>query len=123
MIVYEGGPRLRGGPHARPSHVLLDRAFRNANAQFEQLPADALGTPQAIVERYRSDQRDGLERDSRLPRGRLGALPPEPAECLTMPAEESIGLDNVERRFQFLTARANTMRRKRADLVYGERFT
>jgi hypothetical protein len=99
MVVQERRPRLRGGSYAPVSHLFLDGAFGDVHAQFEQLPADALGTPQAIVERYRSDQRDGLERDSRLPRGRLGALPPEPAECLTMPAEESIGLHNVERLF------------------------
>jgi hypothetical protein len=69
MILYEGGPGLRGGPHAWLTHVLLDRAFRGLNAQFEQLPADALGTSQAIVQRHRLDQRDGLSSDFEVPRG------------------------------------------------------
>jgi len=60
MVVQERGPRLRGGSDSPLSHVFLDGAFGDVNAQFEQFPADALGSPQAIVTRHRFDQSDGL---------------------------------------------------------------
>ena len=102
MIVQERRPRLRGGSYAPLSHVFLYGAFGDLNAQLEQLPADTLGSPQAIVTRHRFDQRNGLGSNFGSRRGRLGASPPVPAERLTVPAEEGVGLDNQERLFPVL---------------------
>ena len=99
MVVQEGGPRLRRGSYAPWSHVFLDGAFREVNAQFEQFPTDALGSPQTIVQRHRLDQHDGLGRNFGFPRDGLRALPPEPAKRLAMPTQQGIGLDDEERLF------------------------
>jgi hypothetical protein len=75
----------------------LDGTLGDPYSQLEQFSADALSAPQAIVQRHRLDQSNGFGRDSRLRRGRLRSLPPTPAERLTVPAEEGLGLDNQER--------------------------
>jgi hypothetical protein len=67
MVVQEGGPRLRGEMRAPLSHVFLDRAFGDVNAQFEQLSSNPFSSPQAIVQRHRLNQSDGLGSDSGLP--------------------------------------------------------
>jgi hypothetical protein len=61
-------------------------------AQFEQFPADALGSPQVIIAGHGLDQGHRLGRDIGLPRGRFRSLPPVPAEEVAMPAEEGIRL-------------------------------
>lgn len=99
MVLQEGRPCLRGGKYTPLSPVFLDGAFGDTNPQFEQLPADTLHTPQAIVQRHRLDQRDRLGSDFGVPGSSLGSSPPEPAERLAMPVEKSIGLNNEERLF------------------------
>ena len=81
------------------SHILLDRTFRDANPQLEQFSANALGSPQAIVQRHRFNQSDRFSRQLGGPRGSLRSLPPVPAEKVAMPFQEGIGLDNQKRLF------------------------
>ena len=99
MVVQEGAPGLSRRAGAWMAHILLDRALGDVNPQFEQFPADTLGSPLTIVAGHGFDQSDGLGRDFGCPRSRFRSLPPEPAECLTMPAEGRIGLNKEERLF------------------------
>lgn len=92
-------PGLTGaarGPHA--AHVALDGALADAQAQREQVTADALGAPQAILARHLPDQGHRLRVDLRtLAGGRRAGTPEEPI-ALTMPAQEDLGLGEQERR-------------------------
>jgi hypothetical protein len=63
MVMQKGGPGLRRRSYTPCSHVFLDRALGDLNAQFEQLPSDTLRTPQAIVQRHRLDPSDDLGSD------------------------------------------------------------
>src|SRR5215469_3971179 len=73
--------------------------FPDVNAQLKEFSADALSSPQAIIPGHGFDQRGGLGSHSGLGCCRFEAAPPEPAKCLTMPAEEGVGLNNEERLF------------------------
>jgi hypothetical protein len=79
------------------AHVLLNCPFGNPDAQLEQLPADAFSAPQTIVAGHGLDQGHRLGTDFGFPESGLRSMPPELAECLTMPAEEGLGLHNQER--------------------------
>ena len=63
VVVQEDAPGLRSRTCRLVVHVLLNGTFGDVDAQFEQLPADALSSPQAIVQRHCFDQRDGLGSD------------------------------------------------------------
>ncbi len=41
-------------------HIFLDRALADAKAQFQEFPANALGTPESILPGYLPDQGDGV---------------------------------------------------------------
>ena len=79
------------------AHILLHRSFPDPDIQFEQFPSDALGSPQRIVCCHLPDQDDrllGYPWPSWCPPG--PGCPEEP-NALPMPAEEGLGLDDLER--------------------------
>ncbi len=67
-------------------HILLNRPFTHSNIQLEQLATDTLRPPQSVVRGHFLDQRNGLKREPRLLRMRLGMVLPEQTEKLTVPA-------------------------------------
>ena len=90
VVAQERRPALAvaWGPGA--ADVPLDGPLADADAELEQLAADALGAPARIARRHLADQcRARGGRPSRWPR----APPPEGAESGPMPAEDSRRLD------------------------------
>ena len=50
VVSQEGGPRLAATAGASDGpHVLLDGALTDFDAQLEEFPADALGTPESAA--------------------------------------------------------------------------
>jgi hypothetical protein len=87
MSVNERPPRLSMwscGAHS--SHVLLNGAFRNVNAQLEEFASDAFCSPQSVVPCHLPNQGDGLLGDPWLERSCPGLVSPKELETLTMPA-------------------------------------
>ncbi len=60
MVPQEGCPCLFASPGANPSHVLLDGALADLDAQFEEFPADALGTPESAAAGHVANEFNGL---------------------------------------------------------------
>src|SRR6266700_7989490 len=73
-------------------HILLNRPFTHSNIQLEQFATDTLSPPQSVACCHFLDQRNGLKREPRLLRMRLGFALPEHAEKLTMPAYKRLWL-------------------------------
>jgi len=99
VVAQERRPGLPGAVRrAGAAHMPLDRGLGDADTDLEQLPPDALGTPQPIRGGQLPDQRDRLGRNlgaaCLLYRSRL--LPPVPTEQIAMPAQERVGLDDQQ---------------------------
>ena len=95
VVLQEGVPGLPS-LLAYLGHVLLDGAFADFDPQFEQFSTDAFCTPQEILPGYLLDQLDGFWQDARLSRFGFGLSPPVAAEQIAVPAQQGIGLHNVE---------------------------
>lgn len=63
---------------------------------MRQFSTNPFGAPQAIIQRHRFDQSNGLGRNFGFPASSLGLLAPGPAEKVALPAEEGIRLDNED---------------------------
>jgi len=67
VVAQEGRPRLASWlVGANSSHVLLDRALADPQAQFQEFSANALSTPEPIVSGHLLDQGDRFGGDFRL---------------------------------------------------------
>src|SRR4051812_33874869 len=64
MIPQEHGPVLSVASLSSTAHVPLNRPLTHPDAQFEQLAADALGTPERISRCHFTDQRGTRRRRS-----------------------------------------------------------
>jgi hypothetical protein len=49
VVLEEGRPCLSTSPGADPSHVLLDGALADLDAELEQFPADTLSAPESTA--------------------------------------------------------------------------
>ncbi len=78
------------------SHVFLDRPLADRYAQFQEFTPDAFSTPEPILSGHLLDQGDGLCRDLRRMRTRLGFALPIQTEELPMPPQQSIWLNNQQ---------------------------
>ncbi len=67
VIMQEGAPRLRRRAYAPLSHVFLDGALGDVEAQLEQLATNAFRAPQAIVQPHRFGESHGLGNYSGFP--------------------------------------------------------
>src|SRR5262249_3604669 len=95
VIAEEGRPGLPPGAWGPPPpHVSLHGAFRDRDAELEQLAPDPLGTPQPVVGCDPRDQLDRLGWDLRLVRPRARFPPPEQAQALPMPPEHGLRPDD-----------------------------
>ncbi len=100
VVAEEGGPGLtRWSWWPSLSHVALNRALGDLDADLEQFAADALGTPETVVRCHLLDQADGLGRELRVARPRARFPFPDQAEAFPMPTQDSLGLDDEERFF------------------------
>jgi hypothetical protein len=84
---------------ANSSHILLDSAFADAKAEFQQFPTNPFSAPEPIVFRHFSDQGDRFSGDLGPMRRDLGLPLPIQTEELPMPPEQDLWLDNEERLF------------------------
>jgi hypothetical protein len=95
VITQEGSPGLTAWSRDSPPpfQVLLDGALGKRCSQFQQLPADALRAPRAILGRQSADQRDLVTGQCRTPTRclRAGFAPPDPAEQVAVPAQQRLG--------------------------------
>ena len=94
MILQEDRPSWQSEfGRADAGNVFLNRVLSDGEAEFEQFATKPFGPPPAILLWHQLDQSDGL-------RGKVGTAAtvarfefPEETESLTMPAQESVGLD------------------------------
>jgi hypothetical protein len=95
MVAQERGPALSpmGSRGSCAAHVPLDRSLRDADAQFQELTANALGSPEPVVISHSPNQRDGRRRNARLSGlvAAAGAPFPKESESFTMPAKDGLG--------------------------------
>jgi hypothetical protein len=82
LVSEECRPALTFGRHApETAHVALDGALGDGDSELEELAADALGTPEAILEGDAPDERDDLSgQPPASGRTRFGLLPPNLAK-------------------------------------------
>lgn len=92
MILDERGPCLAARIAFAGPHTLLDRSLAHAEAEFEQLAADALGSPETILGGHLPDQPYGVVRHL-VARARLGLEPLEKPEALAVPSKDCLRLD------------------------------
>jgi len=73
-------------------HVTLDRPLRDADAEFQELTANALGSPEPVVSGHSAYQSDGRRRNARLSRlmAAAGAPLPKESESFPMPAKDGL---------------------------------
>jgi hypothetical protein len=71
----------------------LDRSLRDADAEFQELTANALGSPEPVVVSHSANQRDGRRRNARLSglMATAGTPLPKESESFTMPAKDGLG--------------------------------
>src|SRR5215470_4016087 len=81
QLAQERRPALSRRFGAEAAYVALDGALGDLDTELEQLAADALGAPRAVLRRHARDERDDLRRQTRFSR-RLGlrANSPEAAK-------------------------------------------
>src|ERR1017187_4370249 len=96
VISQECGPGLSAartcGPRA--SHVSLDRALRDADAELQELASNPFGTPEPVLGRHVVDEGDDARRDTRFAWTPGAGLPtPEKSESLPVPSQQRLGLD------------------------------
>jgi hypothetical protein len=77
------------------AHVALDRALADLDAELEEPASDALRTPR-VLPRNLLDEVDGLLGDPRLWAAGSGLPAPDEIEEVSVPAEPSVGLDEME---------------------------
>jgi hypothetical protein len=58
VVLEEGAPGLAIAGRARRSKEALNRAYRDRDAELQELTPDALGAPEAILSRHALDQRN-----------------------------------------------------------------
>jgi hypothetical protein len=93
MIAKEHTPTLAAMTgRSKPSHVPLDRALGVADSELQQLAADPLCTPQAIVPCHPLDQGDGFSGDPRFPILPLGLVRPEKSKSFAVPTKDRLWL-------------------------------
>src|SRR5262249_58615339 len=74
---------------SRGSNMSLHRSLRDGDPEFQELAANALGTPNSVFTSQPVDQRDRARREPRLSVSWMARLPqPESAKAVTMPAED-----------------------------------
>ncbi len=98
LLTKEGGPTLTVRRCAADlAQVPLDGSLGDGDAELEELTADALGAPQAVLGGHAADEVDDVGRNA----GRGGRLPPgaplpEQSEAVSMPAKKGVRLDEHE---------------------------
>ena len=98
VVFQESTPGLTGGGGwSELVEVFLDGAFADLKAKFEQFTTDAFRTPQPVFLRHLFDEIDDLLCDAGFAVFLASLEAPVEAEKITMPAQQGIGLDNVER--------------------------
>ena len=85
------GSTLPGGTDL--PHVLLNGAFRNVNAQLEELTTDPFFSPESVVPCNLLDQGDGLLGYPWLERSCPRLVLPKEFEALTMPPQKCLWLN------------------------------
>src|SRR5215831_12608 len=80
------------GTHS--SHVLLNGALADVDAELEQFAPDALCSPQLIVPGHLLDQGDRLLGDSWLERSCPRLVFPKELETLSMPVQQRLWLND-----------------------------
>ena len=99
MVPKEGAPALAALARRPPGpHVLLNRSFADADAELQQLSADALRTPQHVVARHRLDERDELRGEPSGLAPESGPMRPDDLEQVSVRAQERVGRDQVQSR-------------------------
>jgi len=98
MRVQEGLPGLSSWPAgAHGSHVLLNGALADADAQFEEFTTNPFCSPQSVVPCHFLDQGDGLGGYPWCGRSCPGLVLPQELKALTMPPQQRLRLDNEQR--------------------------
>src|SRR6202011_4316040 len=98
LVAKKRRPALPSRRRAKTGDVSLNRAGSDGVTELEQLAMNALGAPQAIVERHNADERDHvLGQPWRARRLRLGAPGPQAAEDVAVPPKQRLGLDQYQR--------------------------
>jgi hypothetical protein len=92
VILDERGPCLAARLASAGPHVLLNRSLAHADADLEQLAADALGSPESIPGGHLADQPYGVARHL-VAGARLGLVPPEEPKAQAVPAKDRFWLD------------------------------
>jgi hypothetical protein len=80
----------------RRTHVLLDGAFADPNAELQELTADPFRSPETILGSHLPDQPDHIGSQSSLLRSRPGSSAPEEAEAFPMPPQNGLWLHDGE---------------------------
>ena len=94
VVANEGRPSLSAARRP-PLHVLLDRALADADAELEQLTANALGPPARVARAHLADQGPGVRGSSPA-----WSRPPSPEEPKpqSMPTQHRLWLDQGHHR-------------------------
>ena len=83
------------GPRA--SHVPLDRALRDADAELQELASNPFGSPEPVLGRHAVDEGDDVRRETRFAwTARAGFPPPEQSESFPVPSQDRLGLDQEQ---------------------------
>jgi len=86
----------RDGPRAA-SHIPLNCALRDADAELQELASNPLGSPEPVLGRHAVDEGDNLRRDARFAWTVLaGCPPPEHSESFPVPSQDRLGLDQEQ---------------------------
>jgi hypothetical protein len=95
LLAKEGGPTLAVRRlDADPAQVPLDGSLGDGDAQFEELAADALRSPEAIFGSHAANEVDDLGGEALCARRLPPRAPlPEEPKALSVPAKKRVGLD------------------------------
>src|SRR5437763_5136560 len=97
MVPQEGCPGLATRTlRTSVTHVPLDGALGDLDVQLQQLPLNAVCTPEPVVDGHRLDQCDGLRWKLGFMRCRERFPLPEQPETLSMPTKNRLWLDDEQ---------------------------
>jgi hypothetical protein len=75
----------------------LDGPLRYADAELQELAANALGSPESVLGRHALDEGDDIRSEARLGRtGRAGLSTPEQAKPRAVPSKHGLRFDQEQ---------------------------
>jgi hypothetical protein len=99
VVAQKCPPALSAARSCRPhaSHVPLDGALRDADAELQELASNPFGSPEPVLGRHATDEGEDIRSETRFAWTAGAGFPtPEESESLPVPSQHGLWLDQEQ---------------------------